>query len=114
VICMSKKLGESIANFANWVNEHVVGNPWTFVVCIVLVFCCDLMIPVQGYDKWNLSTGLFFNTQSSNMELITGVGAVVGVYGVRKANKKHSADLKELHGKVDQLVDAAKQDQDAG
>jgi hypothetical protein len=87
---------DKITRLAAFINERIVGSPWTFVCAIILVLCADLLIPVQGYDKWNLSTGLFFNTQSSNIELITGIGAVVGVYGVHKSNK-------DLHAKVDKL-----------
>lgn len=94
-------LGGRLAGFANWFNENVVGSPWTYLACIILVVAADLMIPVQGFGKWNLTTGLFFNTQSSNIELVTGVGAVVGVYAVRRTQKQQRKDVGELHGKLD-------------
>ena len=112
-------VGAALAGFANWFNETVVGSPWTYLVCIILVLIIYAVIPLQGYGKWNLSTGLFFNTASSSIELITGVGAVVGVYAVRRNQKRHHAEVKDLHeqhaeevkalhGKLDQLAQADK------
>jgi hypothetical protein len=113
----SHGLGTALGRFANWFNESVVGNPWTYIFCIAAVVFTYLLIPLQGYDKWNLTSGLFFNTTSSSVELITGVGAVVGVYAVRraqhqhaKAQAKHDAALEQhgqslanLHAKLDQI-----------
>jgi hypothetical protein len=110
-------LGAALGRFANWFNESVVGNPWTYVFCIAAVVFTYLLIPLQGYDKWNLTSGLFFNTTSSSVELITGVGAVVGVYAVRRAQHQHDKALARhaaamehhtqamanLHAKVDQI-----------
>ena len=93
---MSKSLAERVAEFANWFNEFVVGSPWAYLFCIVVVLAVYAVCLIQGYSKWNGSTGLFFNTASSSIELITGVGAVVGVYGVRKSHK-------DLHEKIDKL-----------
>lgn len=90
------KPAQALAKFANWFNENVVGSPWTYLFCIVVVIAVYAVCLFQGYSKWNSSTGLFFNTASSSVELITGVGAVVGVYGVRKSHK-------ELHEKIDHL-----------
>jgi hypothetical protein len=90
-------MGSALAKFANWFNEHVVGSPWTYLICIALVVFVDALIPLQGYDKWNLTSGLFFNTQSSSVELITGVGAVCGVYAVRRSQKEHREETKALH-----------------
>lgn len=103
-------LGGKLASFANWFNETVVGSPWTYLAAIMLVVGADLMIPVQGFGKWNLTTGLFFNTQSSNIELITGIGAVVGVYAVRRSQKQHRKDTAELHAKVDEHRDEHRED----
>jgi low affinity Fe/Cu permease len=104
-------LGGALANFANWFNENVVGSPWTYIFCIAAVVFTYLLIPLQGYDKWNLTSGLFFNTTSSSVELITGVGAVVGVYAVRRAQHqhakaldKHAKSVADLHAKVDQIA----------
>jgi low affinity Fe/Cu permease len=103
--------GAKLAAFANWFNENIVGSPWTYLACIILVVVIYAVIPLQGYSKWNLSTGLFFNTASSSVELITGVGAVVGVYAVRRGQKQHReetaahrSEVKALHAKLDALL----------
>lgn len=90
-------LGERLAAFANWFNEYVLGSPWTYLACLAVVLLVYAFVPVQGYGKWNLTTGLFFNTTSSSIELITGVGAVVGVYAVRRQQRKHHGQVQELH-----------------
>lgn len=106
-------LGVRLAAFANWFNETVVGSPWTYLFCIATVVFVYLLIPLQGYSKWNLTSGLFFNTTSSSVELITGVGAVVGVYAVRRAQHqhekalaRHARSVEDLHGKIDGLIAA--------
>jgi hypothetical protein len=94
--------GAAVARFANWFNEAVVANPLTYLAAIVLVVGADLMIPVQGFAMWNLTTGLFFNTQSSNIELITGIGAVVAVCSARRILKQHrreTADRDAAHAR---------------
>jgi hypothetical protein len=51
---------------------------------------------------------LFFNTVSSSFELITGVGAVVGVVVLHKAVKAHRAHSRlhfaEIHDKLHALL----------
>ena len=119
-----QKANEDIGKFGMWVNDNIVGNPITFVLCILSVFAVYAAIPlVGGYNKWNTGLGLFFNTLSSSFELITGVGAVVGVVVLHKkggdeikAVRAHEAkvdafhagvqnDLVELHSKVNKLLD---------
>ena len=87
-----------IATFASWANEHIVGNVVTFLICCIFVVVIFMLIPIQGYSKWNLTTGLFSNTVESSFELITGVGAVVAVVAL---HKKHSKDIQALHEKLD-------------
>jgi low affinity Fe/Cu permease len=86
-----------LAGFANWFNEFVMGSPWMYLAALVLVLAVDALIPIQGYSKWNLTTGLFSNTQESSFELITGIGAIVGVYSIKRMTKQHQADLRALH-----------------
>lgn len=105
-----KGAAQRLADFANWFNETVVGSPWTYLVCILTVVGVYLVCIFQGYEKWNLTTGLFFNTASSSIELITGVGAVVGVYAVRRGQKQHRQDVRDLHRKVDALKGDAEDD----
>lgn len=100
----SEEINQDVGSFGMWVNDHIVGNPITFVLCIVAVILVYAVIPLQGYAKWNTGVGLFFNTLSSSFELITGVGAVVGVVVLHKAHKKQKKSLDDLHGKVDQLL----------
>lgn len=103
--------GARLARFANWLNDNIVGSPWTLLTAIILVIGADVLIPVQGFSKWNVTTGLFFNTQSSNIELITGVAAVVAVVSVRRAQrqqhkelKDHRAETAKLHRRLDELL----------
>lgn len=86
-----------LAGFANWFNEFVMGSPWMYLTALVLVLAVDALIPIQGYSKWNLTTGLFSNTQESSFELITGIGAIVGVYSIKRMTRQHQADLRALH-----------------
>ena len=104
-------IGAKLAAFANALNDNVVGSPWTLLTAIILVIGADVLIPVQGFSKWNVTTGLFFNTQSSNIELITGVAAVVAVVSVRRAQKQQHKELKDhraetarLHKRIDDLL----------
>lgn len=92
-----------ITNLAAWINENIVGNVWTFVACLIFVVVLFLLIPIQGYSKWNLTTGLFSNTVESSFELITGVGAVVAVVSLHKKHKQHGESLDALHDKIDKL-----------
>lgn len=95
---------EKVTNVANWINNELVGNPWTFVIAILLVVLVYLAIPVVGgYAAWNAGLGLFFNTASSSFELITGIGAVVGVVGLHKRQTKHEKALKDLHTTVSEV-----------
>lgn len=100
----SEKVNQEVGGFGLWINDHIVGNPITFVICIVAVILVYAIIPFQGYAKWNTGAGLFFNTLSSSFELITGVGAVVGVVALHKAHKKQKKSLDDLHSKVDKLL----------
>ena len=100
----SEEIDEKVGNFGMWVNDHIVGNPITFVLCILAVVIVYAFVPLQGYAKWNTGVGLFFNTLSSSFELITGVGAVVGVVVLHKAHKKQKKSLDDLHSKVDELL----------
>lgn len=93
-----------IANFANWVNDHIVGNPVTLVIAIILVVLVYAAIPVAGgYAAWNAGLGLFFNTASSSFELITGIAAVVAVVSLHSKQSKHTKSLDSLHAKIDKL-----------
>lgn len=100
----SEEVNKEVGSFGMWVNDHIVGNPITFVLCILAVILVYAIIPFQGYAKWNTGAGLFFNTLSSSFELITGVGAVVGVVVLHKAHKKQKKSLDDLHNKVDELL----------
>jgi hypothetical protein len=92
-----RSAGTALACFANWFNEFVMGSPWLYLAALVLVLAVDALIPIQGYSKWNLTTGLFSNTQESSFELITGIGAIVGVYSIKRMTRQHQADLRALH-----------------
>lgn len=95
---------EKVTSLANWINDNIVGNPWTFVAAIALVVLVYLAIPlVGGYVAWNAGLGLFFNTASSSFELITGIGAVVGVVGLHKRQTKHEKSLNALHATVSEV-----------
>jgi low affinity Fe/Cu permease len=100
----SEEIDQEVGSFGMWVNDHIVGNPITFVLCILAVIIVYAVVPFQGYAKWNTGVGLFFNTLSSSFELITGVGAVVGVVVLHKAHKKQKKSLDDLHSKVDKLL----------
>jgi low affinity Fe/Cu permease len=101
----SQVVDKDIGNFGMWVNDHIVGNPVTFVICILAVVAVYAAIPVVGgYNKWNTGLGLFFNTLSSSFELITGVGAVVGVVVLHKAHQKQKKSLDDLHSKLDAVL----------
>lgn len=92
-----------IASFAAWVNEKIVGNPITLIVCILFVIVLFVLIPIQGYGKWNITTGLFTNTLESSFELITGVAAVVAVVALHKKHKETDRRLDRMdeeHGKA--------------
>ncbi|HUB93477.1 MAG TPA: hypothetical protein VMB52_03155 [Verrucomicrobiae bacterium] len=99
-----EEIDKEVGSFGMWVNDQIVGNPITFVLCILAVVIVYAVIPFQGYAKWNTGVGLFFNTLSSSFELITGVGAVVGVVVLHKAHKKQKKTLDELHSKIDKLL----------
>jgi hypothetical protein len=92
-----RSAAKALADFANWFNEFVMGSPWMYLTALVLVLAVDALIPIQGYSKWNVTTGLFSNTQESSFELITGIGAIVGVYSIKRITKQHQADLRALH-----------------
>ncbi len=95
-----------ISKLAAWINEHILGNPWSLVVCILFVVVVFSLIVVQGYSHWNLSTGLFANDAESAYELITGTASVVAVIALHKAHRDHRAEMRILHNKVDSLVEA--------
>lgn len=100
----SEKVNQDIGKFGMWVNDNIVGNPITFVVAILAVFVVYALIPfVGGYNKWNTGVGLFFNTLSSSFELITGIGAVVGVVVLHKNHQKHAKKLDDINAKLDKL-----------
>jgi hypothetical protein len=104
-----EKLDAEAGHFGMWINDNIVGNPITFIVAILSVVIVYAAIPlVGGYTKWNTGLGLFFNTLSSSFELITGVGAVVGVVVLHKAVKAHRAHSRqhfaEIHDKLDALL----------
>jgi len=92
-----RSAASALAGFANWFNEFVMGSPWMYLAALVVVLAADALIPIQGYARWNLTTGLFTNTQESSFELITGIGAIVGVYSIRRMTRQHQADLRALH-----------------
>lgn len=92
-----KNISASIGKLAGWINEHIVGNAWSLIGAIVFVVILYLLLLVQGYSKWNLSTGLFGNDIESAYELITGTASVVAVVALHKTVKKHHADMKEVH-----------------
>ena len=93
----AEEVNEDIGKFGMWVNDNIVGNPITFVLAILSVVIVYSLIPFQGYASWNTGIGLFYNTLSSSFELITGVGAVVGVVVLHKKIKKHIADSTQRH-----------------
>ena len=104
-----EKVDADIGRFGMWVNNRIVGNPITFMLAILSVIGVYGAIPlVGGYSKWNTGLGLFYNTLSSSFELITGVGAVVGVVALHAVLKRHRAHseqhLASLHSKLDKLV----------
>lgn len=99
-----EEVDKDIGSFGMWVNDHIVGNPITFVLAILSVAIVYAMIPVVGYAKWNTGIGLFYNTLSSSFELITGVGAVVGVVVLHKAHQKQKKSIDNLHSKIDKLL----------
>lgn len=97
-----QSIDEEIGKFGMWVNNNVVGRPITLVLAIASVVIVYACIPiVGGYGKWNTGLGLFFNTLSSSFELITGVGAVVGVTVLHAKGKKRDQSIGELHEKVE-------------
>jgi hypothetical protein len=104
-----EKLDAEAGHFGMWINDNIVGNPITFIIAILSVVIVYAAIPlVGGYTKWNTGLGLFFNTLSSSFELITGVGAVVGVVVLHKSVKAHRASSRqhfaEIHEKLDALM----------
>lgn len=104
-----EKLDAEAGHFGMWINDNIVGNPITFIIAILSVVIVYAAIPVVGgYTKWNTGLGLFFNTLSSSFELITGVGAVVGVVVLHKAVKAHREHSRqhfaEIHDKLDALM----------
>lgn len=103
-----KNLSNKIALLANWINEKVVGNVWTFIACVLFVVAIYIALFIQGYSKWNTSTGLFSNTLESSFELITGVGAVVAVVALHKKHKENKKSLDSLHTKVDSIIEKDK------
>lgn len=111
-----RAFNKTVTRVALWINNTVVGSVWTFAACVVFVAAIYVALFVQGYAKWNTSTGLFSNTLESSFELITGVGAVVAVVSLHKTTKKHnqevtqlhkdhSAHLASLHHKIDKLTE---------
>jgi len=104
-----EKLDAEAGHFGMWINDNIVGNPITFILAILSVVVVYAAIPlVGGYTKWNTGLGLFFNTLSSSFELITGVGAVVGVVVLHKSVKAHREHTRqhfaEVHDKLDALL----------
>lgn len=99
-----QEVNQEVGKFGMWVNDNIVGNPITFVLCILSVVLVYLAIPlVGGYAKWNTGLGLFFNTLSSSFELITGVGAVVGVVVLHKKHNNTQNSITQLHNKIDAM-----------
>jgi len=104
-----EKLDAEAGHFGMWINDNIVGNPITFIIAILSVVVVYAAIPlVGGYTKWNTGLGLFFNTLSSSFELITGVGAVVGVVVLHKAVKAHREHSRQgfadIHARLDHLM----------
>lgn len=110
-------MNNRIAALAAWINENIMGNVWTFVASILFVVVIYLLLFIQGYQKWNITTGLFSNTLESSFELITGIGAIVAVVSLHQAHKKshketmalhksHYSEIRALHMKIDALAKA--------
>lgn len=96
-----KNFNKKIATFALWINNRIVGNPWTFILSILFVFGIYALLPIQGYTKWNLTTGIFGNTAESSFELITGVGAVVGIALLHERHKEVRKENQNMNEKLD-------------
>lgn len=97
---------DEVRRLASWINDNIVGSPWALIACILFVFTAYLLLVLQGYNKWNLSTGLFANDMESAYELITGTASVVAVVALHKTVKKsredtntHNAEIKLIHQK---------------
>lgn len=97
----SAKINQEIGSFGMWVNDHIVGNPITFVIAIISVAAIYSLLLFMPYTKWNTGPGLFYNTLSSSFELITGVGAVVGVVVLHSKHKKTDTKLDSNDGHID-------------
>lgn len=102
------KATDAITAFAAWVNEHIVGNPWALVICILFVVTVFSLILVQGYSQWNLSTGLFANDAESAYELITGTASVVAVISLHKKHREHTKHLEAINQKLSKLQKVTK------
>lgn len=102
-----QEVNQEVGKFGMWVNDNIVGNPITFVLAILSVVIVYALIPVVSYAKWNTGIGLFYNTLSSSFELITGVGAVVGVVVLHKKHNNTQNSITQLHDKIDQMQNDA-------
>jgi hypothetical protein len=100
-----KQLTYKITGLAYWINDNIVGNPWALIICILFVAVAYLSLGVQGYNKWNLSTGLFANDLESAYELITGTASVVAVVALHRSHTAHKKSIDELHTKIDSLIE---------
>lgn len=99
-----------------------IGSPWTFLCVLIFVTLAYLVLPFQGYERWNTGIGLFANTTGSNAEFIIDVGIAVSAMALRKQSKdtkkslarlhakhdEHAANVAALHEKVDALVEKSK------
>ncbi len=43
----AEEVDKDIGSFGMWVNDHIVGNPITFVICILAVILVYAIIPFQ-------------------------------------------------------------------
>jgi hypothetical protein len=108
-----EKLDAEAGHFGMWINDNIVGNPITFIFAILSVAVVYAAIPlVGGYTKWNTGLGLFFNTLSSSFELITGVGAVVGVVVLHKSVKAHREHSRQSFAEIRARLDHLMRQQD--
>lgn len=92
---------DKVITCALWINEHVVMSPWTFMLVIVLLAIVYAQLPIEGFQKWNTGIGLFMNTNGSNFELLTGVGAGLAVFSkISKHHKKIEETQAKHHKEV--------------
>lgn len=90
-----KKLSGVIVGICKTITD-ATGSITAFVIVMLWLVYLYILLPIQGFAKWNSGIGLFGNTNGSNVELITGVGSVLLLnLGAKKA-KQHHEEMKKL------------------